>query len=377
MNTNRTDIHKAFLQLVRLGLGTEKDSCFSRLAGSNERPEVERKFQGPIDWSAIRTLAEQQGLYAIVLDGIEKLPASVRPPQEMLLEWIGEVLQGYEYRFEQYEGTIAKLAGFYNSHGFKMMVLKGYACSLNWPKPDHRPCGDIDIWQFGQYKEADEALAKEKGIVIDNSHHHHTVFEWGEFTVENHYDFINIHHLKGNIELEKIFKDLGQDDRNYVEVNNEKVYLPSPNLHALFLLKHMIAHFVGERITFRHLLDWAFFVEKHSKEIDWQWLEGVMNNFGMTTIFNIFNAICVEDFGFGAAIFPQGQFNPSVKDRAFNEIFEPEFSEEQPKSLIPRISYKIRRWYANGWKHDLCYKESRWSAFWNGIWNHMLKPASI
>ena len=102
-----------------------------------------------------------------------------------------------------------------------------------------------------------------------------------------------------------------------------------------------------------------------------------MNKFGMTTIFNIFNAICVEDLGFKADIFPQVQFNPSVKDRVFNEILEPEFSEEQPKSLIPRISYKIRRWYANGWKHDLCYKESRWSAFWNGIWNHMLKPASI
>lgn len=391
MNTNRTDIHKAFLQLVRLGLGTEKDSCFSRLAGSNERPEVERKFQGPIDWSAIRTLAEQQGLYAIVLDGIEKLPASVRPPQEMLLEWIGEVLQGYEYRFEQYEGAISNLAGFYNSQGFKMMVLKGYACALNWPKPSHRPCGDIDIWQFGRQKEADEALIKTNtnltdrtnSITIDKSHHHHTVFEWGEFTVENHYDLINIHHLKGNIELEKIFKDLGQDDNHYVEVKSAstssatKVYLPSPNLHALFLLKHMIAHFVGERITLRQLLDWAFFMKNHGKEVDWKWLESVMNKFGMTTIFNIFNAICVEDLGFKADIFPLVQFNPSVKDRVFNEILEPEFSEEQPKSLIPRISYKFRRWYANGWKHDLCYKESRWSAFWNGIWNHMLKPASI
>lgn len=359
-----TELHKSFLSLVRLGLGLSENAFIS----------VE-------DWPALQSLAMEQGLYAIALDGIEKLPASVRPPQEMLLEWIGEVLQGYEYRFEQYEGAISNLAGFYNSQGFKMMVLKGYACAINWPKPAHRPCGDIDIWLFGKQKEADETLKgfriQDSSFKIDSSHHHHTVFEWGEFTVENHYDFINIHHLKGNIELEKIFKDLGQNDSNYVEVNNEKVYLPSPNLHALFLLKHMIAHFVGERITFRHLLDWAFFMKNHGKEVDWKWLENVMNKFGMTTIFNIFNAICVEDLGFKADIFHQVQFNPSVKDRVFNEILEPEFSEEQPKSLIPRISYKIRRWYANGWKHDLCYKESRWSAFWNGIWNHMLKPASI
>ena len=370
-------LRNTFLSLTRLGIGHHADA-----------------LPPDIGWQDVKAISERQGLEALVLDGIEKLPDQQRPPKVFLLEWIGEVLQGYEYRFEQYEKAIAKLAGFYGSHGFRMMVLKGYACALNWPKPSHRPCGDIDIWQFGRQKEADEALIKTNtiatphsqgenltdrtnSITIDKSHHHHTVFEWGEFTVENHYDFINIHHLKGNIELEKIFKDLGQDDRNYVEVNNEKVYLPSPNLHALFLLKHMIAHFVGERITLRQLLDWAFFMKNHGKEVDWKWLESVMNKFGMTTIFNIFNAICVEDLGFDAGVFPTVQFKPAVKDRVFNEILEPEFSEEQPKSLIPRISYKIRRWYANGWKHDLCYKESRWSAFWNGIWNHMLKPASI
>jgi hypothetical protein len=126
-----------------------------------------------------------------------------------------------------------------------MMVLKGYACSLDWPKPDHRPCGDIDIWQFGKQVEADAAVAKEKGIKIDNSHHHHTVFWWGDFMVENHYDFINVHHHKGNVELEKEFKQLAFDDTHFVDVNGEKVYLPSPNLHALFLIKHAMTDFTS------------------------------------------------------------------------------------------------------------------------------------
>lgn len=330
-----------------------------------------------INWQEVSKLAELQGLYAVVLDGIEKLPASVRPPQEMLLEWIGGALQEYEYRFEQYEGAISNLAGFYNSHGYKMMVLKGYACSLDWPKPSHRPCGDIDIWLFNQQAAADKELVSSFKFKIDSSHHHHTVFEWGGFSVENHYDFINVHHHKSNAEFEKILKQLGEDDSHFVVLNGENVYLPSPNLHALFLLKHMIAHFVGERITLRQILDWAFFIKNHGKEVDWKWFERVMNKFGMTTIFNIFNAICVEDLGFDSGIFPQVQFNPSVKDRVFNEILEPEFSVEQPKNLIPRIVYKTRRWYANAWKHDLCYNESRWSAFWNGVWNHILKPASI
>ena len=55
---------------------------------------------------------------------------------------------------------MAELTAFYNSHGFKMMLLKGYACGLDWPKPEHRPTVDIDIWFLGQQKEADVVLGE-------------------------------------------------------------------------------------------------------------------------------------------------------------------------------------------------------------------------
>ena len=103
-----------------------------------------------IDWQEVIELAVQQGLSTVVLDGIEKLQEKLqeqrRPPKVFLLEWIGETLQGYEYRYELCRLAIAEMAAFYNEHAYKMMVLKGYACGLNWPKPEHRPCGDIDIW---------------------------------------------------------------------------------------------------------------------------------------------------------------------------------------------------------------------------------------
>ena len=356
----QTDIRKTFLLFVRLGLGHYIDV-----------------FPPNIEWPAIQTLAEMQGLYAIVLDGIEKLPSTLRPPQEMLLEWIGEVLQGYEYRYEQYCKAISELAGFYNNHGYKMMVLKGYACSLNWPKPSHRPCGDIDIWLFGKQKEADAILTREKGIEIDTNHHHHTVFYYGDFMVENHYDFDNIHARKSNAKIEVLFKELAQDSTHFVDLKGEKIYLPSPNLHALFLVRHTVAHFVGSNITIRQLLDWAFFAKKYTKEIDWIWLNGVLGDYHMKEFFNVMNAICIEDLGFDASIFHGVQFNPALKDRILEDILEPTFDSEEPARLIPRLVFKYRRWKANAWKHELCYNESLSSAFWSGIWNHILKPASI
>ena len=240
MTTQKQD---TFLQLVRLGIGHNLvlDSKF-QVSSSLSAEE----------WEELQALAERQGLLAVFADGIEQLKVKSEelkvdcylPPKPVMLQIIGQVLQNYEYRHELYRRAIAELAGFYNSHGFKMMVLKGYACALDWPKPEHRPSGDIDIWLFGQQKEADDVLSHtdftdntdkgspegsksvknlsqnqsrirelENGVVIDNSHHHHTVFYWRDFMVENHYDFINVHARRSNARLERIFKRLG-DEKN-------------------------------------------------------------------------------------------------------------------------------------------------------------------
>lgn len=330
-----------------------------------------------INWEGIKKLANNQGLDAVVLDGVEKLPLSSRPPQVILLEWIGEVLQSYECRYDAYMRTIAEMAEFYNSHGYKMMVLKGYACSLYWPKPEHRPCGDIDIWLFGDYKEADAVLKIEKGITVNNEKQHHSIFDWHGFMVENHFDFTDLHHHKSNVEIEKLFKELGYQATCFIDLHGEKVYVPSPNMHALFLLKHAMAHFAAEGMTLRQLLDWGFYVKAHTNEIDWPWLEGVLDKYGMTPAYNIFNAICVDDLGFDASIFPRIQFNLFLKEKVLSEILSPEFSVSLPKGVISRVIYKIRRWRGNAWKHELCYKDSLWSAFWSGVYNHLRKPATI
>lgn len=354
-------LEKDFLQLINLGIGKSSNITIKET----------------VDWNALETLSEKHGLLGIIVDGIEMLPKDKRPPKEILLQWIGNVLQTYENRFDKYCSDMAELAAFYNQHGFKMMVLKGYACALNWPKPEHRPCGDLDIWQFGLQKDADAVLSQEKGIKIDSGHHHHTVFNWGSITVENHYDFINVYDYRSSKEIEQVFKDLGKDDSFSFDVKGEKIYLPSPNLHALFLIRHAASHFASTYITLRQVLDWAFFVEKNTKEIDWGWLKEILNKYHMMDFFNCINAICVEELGFSSGIFPGVQFSPDLKEKVLHDILYPEYTIEEPNSMISRLIYKYRRWYGNGWKQNLCYDDSRISGFISNLWAHILKPAHL
>ena len=375
-----SELKDIFLSLVRLGIG-HTDST---------------DFTDKVDWEALKALAGQHGLSAVVLDGLNEVSKSNSQlstlNSQLKLSWIGEVMQSYEQRYVQYENAIVSLAEWYNQHGYKMMVLKGYACSLDWPIPKHRPCGDIDIWLFGQQREADAALgswfkvlaeasdqgrAHDPNFKIDKGHHHHTVFEWEGFTVENHYDFLNVHHHKSNVEMETILKELGKDDSYCVELNGEKVYLPSANLHALFLLRHSMSNFASTDFQLRQLLDWVFFVEKHGEEIDWEWLESQLEHFGMKKLYDVFNAICVEDLGFDVKLFPQVQFQPQLKKRVLNDILTPEFSEKESGGFFFRAVFKYRRWKANEWKHELCFNDSLWSAFWSGVWGHLMKPGMI
>lgn len=121
--------------------------------------------------------------------------------------------------------------------------------------------------------------------------------------------------------------------------------------------------FTSFSTNLRQLLDWAFFVEKHTKVIDWKWLTGVLEQYHMLDFYSTINAICVDDLGFEASIFHGVQFKPMLKDKVLKDILEPEFTMAEPSRLIPRLAYKIKRWRGNRWKHEMCYNESMWSAF--------------
>ena len=405
-----TDVYNDFLQLVKLGIG-------HRAGALSANP----------DWEAIYAQSLKHALPAVLVDGVNALRCHAEntenaentsntdcthctdvclsaphtsaiihqpslPPKELMLQWIGETLQSFEMPRKIYLQAVASLAGFYNAHGYRMMVLKGYACSLNWPRPEHRPCGDIDIWLFGQQKEADAAMEKTIGIKVDTSHHHHTVFSWGGFIVENHYDFVNVHSYRSSRRMESLFKELGggeQEGQAYfsqkaqkghgfthqpVELMGERLWLPSPNLHALFLLRHLGAHFAAIDISLRQLLDWAFFAEKHTAEVDWEWLQGVLEEYGMSQFFHCVNAICVEDLGFAEEMFSKGDFDPLLKQRILTDILAPEYPREEPAAFIPKLTYKYRRWQGNAWKQRLVYDDNRFVSFWTGLGEHIFRP---
>ena len=141
-----------------------------------------------------------QGVSALVIDGLQVYLKS-NPNNNLFanetaagklkrIQWFGHVMAN-EHVYVKHEKAMTDLARLYANNGIRMMVVKGYGLSLDWPVPNHRPVGDLDIYNFGKWKEADALVAKTCGIRINDGHEHHTIFNYKEVSVENHYDFIN------------------------------------------------------------------------------------------------------------------------------------------------------------------------------------------
>ena len=329
-----------------------------------------------VDWETVRAEATRQGVQGLCFDALELLPADGRPDKKVLLEWLGQVAWA-ERLYEKYKLSIDALSLFYQQHDIKMMMLKGYGLSLYWPKPKHRPVGDLDVYLAEKWLLADQMVSEKLGIKIDDGHEHHTCFCFQGTSVENHYDFVNTKANKSSRDLEAVFKKLAVFDMP-MTLGRGVVYLPSPTLNAIFLIRHLGQHFAGAEATLRQLLDWAFFMQHESENVDWNLVYSTLRKVGGYRLFHQINAICVDYLGFSESSFPKIERDNALERRIIEDICAPEFNETKPDgNTIQVIWFKTRRFFANRWKRRLVYRDGLWSQLCYGSMAHLRRFRTI
>ena len=414
-----------FLRLVALGLGNEVGFPLPVVVAAAEgnsdgRATTDDRPGATFDWQAVIDQAMACGLDAVAWDGLQALyeqqpalhdrqpeeandrqqqpapatapddsqPAQHDPQQplaatldaslgETKFDWFGLVLQA-EQDYDAYCRTLRDLAAFYNGAGLPVMVLKGYGLSLNYPVPRHRPTGDIDIYFFGRWKEADRLLEAQLGIRADSTRqHHHSVFSYGGRSVENHYDLINVHSRPSNRRLEPLLKELAGRSPRECEIDGARILLPCADFNALFLLRHAAGHFASVDINLRHVLDWLLFVRAHGSEVDWVWLYGVLERENMARFANSLNAIGVRYLGFEPSLFPAVEQDQALVDRILGEILHPAYQDKEDGTVFHSLWVKLSRWWTNRWKYRLCYADSLAASFLHSLFAKVLKPRTF
>jgi hypothetical protein len=340
------------------------------------------------DWQELYALSKDQGVAGICFDAVSRLKKEgcIEIDPILFTEWYG-VMRVWENQYAKHQYEIKNLSRFYSHFGIRMLLLKGYGVSFSWPVPQHRPCGDIDIFLFEDKdfieqgkvtcaQDRGDALITEKlHLKVNRGTSHHSDFDIEGVNVENHKDLLDDESHRANAVVGDALLSLVAAGRgtDRIMADGVEVAVPSATFNALYLLRHAGLHFATERLLLRQVLDWGLMVQG-TKDIDWDFVLRVVREQKMERFLDCMIEICVCDLGMDASCFPPFQRRGRLKDRVLGDILSPEFSEENDTVIgvnLRYIIYKVRRFVANRWKYRLVYPTSLWGIFWNLAWNRL------
>ncbi len=314
---------RAVLALVRTAFGGKPES-FEKLSENV--------------WNDAYAFASRQGVLSVAYDGIILLPEELRPSGKLLLRW-GVNAAASEDRYARQTAALGKLAALYAGNSITILLLKGYGLSLYYPVPQHRECGDIDVYLSGGFECANR-MAREAGIGVKAAVGKHSSFVFEGVMVENHRVIVDEDRNRRTASIERLLEEMAaKDDLRQIEVDGESVWLPTPDFNAVYLLAHASSHFRDGELALRNLCDWARFLAAEGANIDRESLDIILQESRLGTLYGLMNGFCERWLGLPPQEWPEtdGEIRRRFDEMIFGyrTIAAPE--NEKPAARIRRI----------------------------------------
>lgn len=224
-----------------------------------------------INWQAVYDLSCKLGVSALAYDGLT-LGENLDIDEDLYYKWLGQSAVK-ENLFAQHYHALKAFSEACAKAGIKVFVLKGLAFGINYPVPNHRSCGDIDVFCVHNdgtpaYQDGNE-VAHRLGAEVDTHWYKHSKIHFEGVVFENHDYLICTREGKMYKELNQKLKAILLSDKIESRLYDTDALIPSTYFNALFQAYHSRAHFLAEGIGLKHVLDWATFLQKEQNNIDW------------------------------------------------------------------------------------------------------------
>jgi hypothetical protein len=311
------------------------------------------------DWDELLQFASSQGVLPSITQGFEKnSPIVDKQMQMMMVQWYGVGLQ-YQQGYHQRLAVMREMTKLFADNGIDVMFLKGALLAQFYPCPEWRVFSDIDYYLFGDSEKGIAVMARHG---IDNSayYHHHTQATYKGILIENHYDFVERLHHKCDIVLDDALKEMADKEGHSLraeflgkDLNN--AYLMTPTMNAIFLMRHMSAHFVSETISLRMLYDWALFLKKQGEVVAWERVCKLYEQSGMRAFAEIIQGLLRWKLHYECACCPVALGQLKDVEKVWDSIVNPPKSDPHAKFTLKYYLFEARTFWANRWKHKLVY----------------------
>lgn len=309
-------------------------------------------------WWTLFRLAQRGHVAALTSMAV----ADMDVPREVKIPWLAErekAASWYRYQQEVQQEVLRVM----ERRQIDTIVLKGSTLAQYYPQPEMRQFGDIDLYFYARHDEADEVARRELGVdILDNSYHH-TKYDLRGVTIESHRDFLNRRYPRSNRSIDTTLKKMA----------------PSANFEVLYLMRHLAGHFAAGRITLRDITDLYLTCRTHHSDINWPVLQDAVKRSGMLPFVAAISTIIERRFEYRLPItFPVYIIgNDTANQVEYDIVYGSRYSDDSHADGPARLSWKVRRWFANRWKRRLVYNDSELSLLLASLTSHIGKPRSI
>ncbi|NTU94476.1 MAG: nucleotidyltransferase family protein [Bacteroidales bacterium] len=342
---NFTHEQNTLLSLIKTSL------CF------HKNREAFLEIPEDLDWNSFVNLAARQGVLCVARDGLTQIGGLSR---ELLIRWELSI-QKLEARNKRQRAVIKELVALFRENGIEMLLLKGIGLSELYPDPNHRECGDIDIFLLGDYEKGNKVI-EDLEIEVDKKGTKHSNFFFKGVPVENHKTFLNVEYTKADKNLEKhLHKILCEQGFDTITIDDITVRIPTPDFTAIFLSRHNIIHFLASGLVLRHFCDLALFFEKNRARIDFANFEKAMREYGQYNLICSFLEIGQMHLGLPEESLPEFSIdryqvttlaNRVLEDTFYNK-FRPVDKKEIETMWVPcRKLLGVKQLFRSKWKYD-------------------------
>lgn len=348
-------MEKEFFALLRIGLGNKT---------AEEENLSDFIMMSASQWERIGELAQEQGVLGVMLDGIHRLDmtgygATRELSKEQKLEWIGNVVNGYEARNQHQMQVINDLQKRWAESGLKMMVMKGQAMGTYYPNSKHRAPGDIDCYLFDGYAKGNET-AKVWADKVDEGWYKHSVISYKGETIENHQYFVHTREGKNSKRLNQHLVDTLKVDA-FDSIPGTDVLLPPVMFNAVFLTYHALAHFLEEGLRLKQILDWAMFIKRDADKVDWKEFCKICDMFHFRRFADVMNDIAANLLG---VEFELATASPYTEKVLRSTLYDKDYVFGSGQSGWANRWHIVRNLFKYRWKYHDIYQHCVFRQLW-------------
>lgn len=244
-------IAEAGLWALRRGIGWGQNP--------HESPDL-----SPAEWEAVWLWARKQAISALVWDGFSSNDpnGSCAIPGMLNLPWCAEVAR-IEANNEWMNARLEELVNLFRTHRIAVLLLKGQGVARFYPRPNHRQCGDMDLYVGEeQYKQAEELMNSVGERLHHSGEEKHVEFRFKGVVVEIHYLVTRFCNPLRNRKLRKLVADSFPERLCLVRLMGGKteVSVFPAELDAFYQLTHIFHHLLDGGVGLRPFCDWGLLI---------------------------------------------------------------------------------------------------------------------